>query len=70
VISALPSLWGKFKFSVVTTVGFIVGVVAGVLFGPNPEGAAIGLGHYGWAIWVVIYLISIVVGIIVEKYKK
>lgn len=70
LISALPSLWGKFKFSVVTTVGFIVGFVAGILFGPNPEGAAIGLGHYGWAIWGVIYLISIVVGIIVEKYKK
>ena len=30
-ISALPSLWGKFKFSAVTTAGFIVGIVAGII---------------------------------------
>ena len=69
-ISALPSLWGKFKFSVVTTIGFIAGIIAGMIFGPYPEGAAIGHGHYGWAIWGAIYLISIVAGVIVEKCKK
>ena len=69
-ISALPSLWGKFKFSAVTTAGFIAGIVAGILFGPYPAGAAIGHDHYGWAIWGVIYLISIVAGVIAEKYKK
>ena len=30
-ISALPSLWGKFKCSAVTTAGFIVGIVAGII---------------------------------------
>ena len=69
-ISALPSLWGKFKFSAVTTAGFIAGIVAGILFGPSPAGVAIGHDHYGWAIWGVIYLISIVAGVIAEKYKK
>lgn len=69
-ISALPSLWGKFKFSAVTAAGFVVGVVTGMIFGPYPEGTATGHGHYGWAIWGVIYFISIVVGVIVEKYKK
>ena len=69
-ISALPSLWGKFKFSAVTTAGFIAGIVAGILFGPYPAGAAIGHGHYGWVIWGVIYLISIAAGVIAEKYKK
>lgn len=70
VISVLPSLWGKFKFSAVATVGFIVGIVAGIIWGPYPEGAVIGHSHYGWAIWAVIYLITIVIGVIVEKYKK
>ena len=70
VISVLPSLFGKFRFSVITTVAFIVGLIAGMIFGPYPEGAAIGQDHYGWAIWCVIYLISIVVGIIIERYKK
>lgn len=69
-ISAVPSLWGKFKFSVVTTTGFIVGIIAGMIFGPYPEGAAIGHDHYGWAIWEAIYLISVAVVIIAEKYKK
>lgn len=70
VISALPSLWGKFKFSVATTVGFIIGIIAGMIFGPHPEGASIGQGHYGWAIWGVIFFLSIIAGIIVERCKK
>ena len=70
VISVLPSLFGKFRFSVITTGAFIMGLIAGMIFGPYPEGAAIGHDHYGWAIWGVIYLSSIVIGVIFEKYKK
>ena len=70
VISVLPSLFGKFRFSVITTVAFIVGIMVGMILGPYPEGAAIGHDHYGWAIWGGIYFISIVVGITVERYKK
>lgn len=69
-VSVIPSLWGKFRFSLITTVGFAVGIVAGIVFGPYPEGAALGHGHYGWAIWSVIYLISAAAGIIAEKRKK
>lgn len=69
-ISALPALMGKARFSAVTTAGFVVGFVAGVIFGPYPEGAEIGHDHYGWAIWGVIYLLSIAAGIIVEKRKN
>lgn len=67
-VSALPSLWGKFRFSAVTAVGFIAGIAAGMLWGPYPEGAAIGQGHYGWAIWSAIYLVSVAAGVIAEKY--
>lgn len=63
VISVLPSVWGRFRFSVTTTVGFLVGIIGGMIFGPYPEGAAIGHSHYGWAIWGAVYMISIVVGI-------
>ena len=66
-ISVLPSFWGKSKFSIVTTAGFVVGVVAGMIFGPNPEGAALGQSDYGWAIWGAVYLVSIVVGIVIER---
>lgn len=69
-LSVLSSLWEKFRFSAVTTAGFIVGIGAGMIWGPNPAGDSIGHGHYGWAIWAVIYLISIAAGIILEKCKK
>ena len=64
VISVLPSVWGRFRFSVTTTVGFLVGIIGGMIFGPYPEGAAIGHSHYGWAVWGAVYMISIVVGIV------
>jgi transcriptional regulator with XRE-family HTH domain len=70
VISVIPTLFGKYKFSCTTLVGFVIGLVAGMIFGPYPEGASIGHDHYGWAIWGAIYLVSIVAGIIVERYKK
>lgn len=70
LISVLPSLFGKTKFSVVTIIGFTIGIVTGMIFGPYPEGDSIGINHYGWAIWGVIYLISIVAGILVERYKN
>ena len=70
VISVIPAFWGKHKFSCTTLIGFVIGFVAGMILGPYPEGAAIGHGHYGWAIWGAIYLMSIVAGIIVERYKK
>ena len=69
-ISVFPSFFGKFRFSVITTGAFIVGIIAGMIFGPYPEGAAIGHDHYGWVIWSAIYLISIVAGVITERYTK
>lgn len=70
VISVIPVLFGKHNFSCTTLLGFVIGLAAGIIFGPYPEGEAFGHGHYGWAIWGAVYLIAIVVGVIVEKYKK
>ena len=53
-----------------TLVGFAAGLLAGMLFGPNPEGAAYGNSHYGWAIWGAVYLLSVVVGILFELFMK
>ena len=69
-ISAAPALFGKCKFSLVTTVSFVLGIVLGMIFGPYPEGAAIGHSHYGWAIWGGIYLLSIIIGILSERFIK
>ena len=69
-VSVLPALFGKRKLSLVTLVGFAAGLLAGMLFGSNPEGAAYGNSHYGWAIWGAVYLLSVVVGILFELFMK
>lgn len=69
-VSVLPALWGRTRFSAVTAAGFLVGIGAGMLFGPYPEGAALGHGHYGWAIWGAVYLISAAAGVLAERRRK
>jgi len=69
-ISVIPAFLGKHKFSCTNLIGFVIGLIAGMIFGPYPEGAAIGHDHYGWAIWGVIYIMSIVIGVIIERRKK
>ena len=68
-ISILPSLFGKYWYSFTTLVGFCVGFIAGLIFGPNP-GDKYGHTHYGWAIWLVIFFASVLIGIAVEIIKK
>lgn len=69
-ISALPALLGKKYFSAITFGGFILGLILGIIFGPNPEGVPYGHGHYGWAIWGGIFILSVIFGIIFEVLKK
>ena len=69
-ISALPALLGKKYFSAITFSGFIIGLILGIVFGPNPEGASLGQSHYGWAVWGGIFILSVILGIIFEVLKK
>lgn len=69
-VSVVPAFWGKWRFSVTTAVMIFLGVLLGELFGPYPAGAEYGQDHYGWAIWLLCYFSSVVMGIIAEKMKK
>lgn len=69
-VSVVPALWGKWRYSVTTTVMIFFGVLLGELFGPYPAGAEFGHDHYGWAIWLLCYFSSVVMGIIAERMKK
>ncbi len=69
-ISVLPALWGRYKFSFTTFVAFVAGLGLGIIFGPNPDGAAYGQGDYGWAIWGAVYLLSVIAGILLEHFAK
>jgi len=66
VISIVPALFGKYRFSFTTFAGFALGFVIGELFGAYPAGAPYGHGHYGWAIWGCGFPISAAVGMIWE----
>lgn len=66
-LSALPSLFGKHRFSLCAFGGFFLGLLLGELLGPNPAGAAWGYGHSGWAIWGGIFLLSLVAGMLAQK---
>lgn len=69
-ISVIPALFGKYRFSATTLGAFILGLLAGILFGPYPEGIPYGHGDYGWAIWGVIYLLSVIAGILLERFSE
>ena len=69
-VSAVPALFGKHRFSVITFAAFVLGIFAGEIFGSYPAGAAYGHSHYGWLIWGLIFLASIVAGIIDMKLHK
>lgn len=69
-ISVLPALFGKHKFSVFTALAFLAGLLLGIWLGPNPEGASLGQGDYGWAIWGGVYLFSLLGGVLLECFTK
>ena len=68
--SLLFALCGKTLLSRMTTGGFFVGIVLGMIFGPYPEGAFTGNTHYGWLIWGIVLLLSIITGAVLEFVKK
>ena len=68
-VSVFSALCGKFRFSAVNTAMFFFAAALGEILGPYPAGAPYGHSHYGWAIWCVLYLISIAMGISAEKLK-
>lgn len=70
VISVVTALLGKHHFSITTTFGFVVGLLIGEVFGENPAEQTYGQDHFGWAIWILIFLFTIIMGIILEKLKR
>lgn len=69
-VSVLPAFFGKHRFCCATLAAFVLGLLLGMAFGPNPEGADLGHGDYGWAIWGAVYLLSVGIGILWEYLAK
>lgn len=69
-ISAVPALFGKKYVSFTSMFGTAIGLLIGELCGRHPAGEAYGHGHYGWAIWIGIFVFSLVMGVVLERLCK
>lgn len=67
LISILPALWGKRRFSLVTLSGFALALPLGEFLGCDP---AISTYHYGWLLWCMEFLLSIIMGAWLQQFKK
>lgn len=67
LLSVIAAAAGKYRLGFTSFFGFGAGVLLGEWLGGNPAGAAYGLSHYGWAIWGGIFLLSLIMGAILEK---
>ena len=75
LISVISSLLGNCRFSIITLSGYILGVIAGEMFGGFKSGIPPEYLHYGWLIWGSVYILSAIIGILVEilirhRYKR
>lgn len=66
-LSALTALLGWYRLSCTTCAYFLIGFLMGLVLRPHPPGAAMGHGHYGWAFWGCIYLLSLPMGLLAER---
>ena len=72
IVAVVPALFGKSRFSLSVFAGSCLGIVLGELLGRAPQGVAVGYGHHGWLIWIGVFLVSILAGVLFEilHHKK
>ena len=66
-VSALAALYGRKYLSWISCFGALAGIVIGELLGPRP-GDPTGHTHHGWYIWILVFLCSLVIGAVTERY--
>lgn len=68
LVCIIPTVLKKWKFGLSVFLGTMLGLIFAELFGPEPDGVAYGLGHYGWAIWLCFFVVSLACGILLEIF--
>ncbi len=64
------ALLNKRVFAMTATGGFFLAWAAGELFGPRQFHPEAGVAyHYGWATWAVIFALSLLVGLLLQRKK-
>lgn len=69
MLSILFAFAGWRRISLVTLAGFALGLLLGEWLGGLPQLVAPGY-HYGWAIWAGIFLVSLAMGIWLQRFQK
>lgn len=71
VVSVSAALFlGAWRFAALTFVVSASAIPIGEILGPNPANAPYGHGHDGWLIWICLYLVAFVSGIVLERMAK
>lgn len=70
IVSIQAGLLGKRYLAFITLLGYIAGIVLGELFGGFESHLPPQYKHHGWWIWGCVYILSVIIGIIVEKSKQ
>ena len=74
LISCVPMVFGWYRYGLISTLGYILGLVVGEVFGPAMRVLDPGLPpmpvHDGWIISILTFLGFCVVGIAYEIYLK
>ncbi len=68
--STVPALLGARLFPFVTLGGYVLGVVTGELFGGFQSDAPPQYLHWGWLIWLGVFLACVAAGVVVERVHK
>ena len=67
MVSALPALFGKRWYSLISMLGFMIALPLGEFCGRNPYWAS---QHWGWAIWLMIFLDFSILGGLLQHFWK
>ncbi|MGI6181650.1 MAG: helix-turn-helix domain-containing protein [Agathobaculum sp.] len=69
-VSVLAAAFGRRRLAAATLLAAMLGIPLGEKFGVYEAGIPYGHGHYGWAIWGGLLLVSIIAGLFWERRKK
>ncbi len=68
LLSLIAAALGASRFSFTLLGGTLLGLLLGERFGQNPAGAITGQTHFGWAIWCLMFLLSIWMGARLQRF--
>lgn len=70
-ITVLMTLLGKWHLTTfISFAGYILGIILGEMLGGFKRDVPPQYLHYGWVIWGLVFILSIVVGIVIERANK